>query len=289
VDRRHVLTGLLGVAGVSAARPRAALAAATSRASAMPSIVQHQISPPGVPHVELFQASPDTADPTGAILFVHGYQGGRFIGARETVESGMLLRFCRRLNVTAAAVSQPGFGASEGPPDFCGPATQRAIGAALSFLRGQPNVDPDRIVLYGYSRGAIASAMVAAQDVNLRAVILGAGVYDLEAAYRTASPGIRRTIEQETGATVEAFAARSALRHADKIRSETLLLHGRHDDRAPVAQAEQLAKVLSDVGNPVSLHVFDCGHRIPHELSRAAMRPLLRKVFGPVAGDGREN
>jgi hypothetical protein len=43
------------------------------------------------------------------------------------------------------------------------------IGAALSFLREQPNVDPDRIVLYGYSRGAIASAMVAAQDANLRA------------------------------------------------------------------------------------------------------------------------
>jgi dipeptidyl aminopeptidase/acylaminoacyl peptidase len=289
VDRRHVLIGLLGVAGVSTARPSAALAAAINRASAMPTVTQHQISPAGVPPVELFQASPGTVEPTGAILFVHGNQGGRRIGARETVDTGTLLRFCSRLNITAAAVSQPGFGASEGPPDFCGPATQRAISSALSFLRAQPNVDPGRIILYGLSRGAIASAMVATQDNDLRALILTAGVYDLEAAYRTASRGIRRSIEREAGTTSEAFAARSALRHADKIRTETLLLHGRHDDRAPVAQAEQLAKALSDAGVPVSLHVFDCGHRIPPELSRSAMRPLLRKVFGPVAADDREN
>jgi dipeptidyl aminopeptidase/acylaminoacyl peptidase len=289
VDRRHVLTGLLGVAGLSAAQPRAALAAAIDRASAMPKVIQHQISPAGMPPVELFQASPDAADPSGAILFVHGYQGGRFIGARETVDTGTLLRFCRRLNITAAAVSQPGFGASKGPPDFCGPATQRAISSALSFLRSQPNVDPGRIILYGLSRGAMASAMVATQDNDLRALILAAGVYDLEAAYRTASRGIRRSIEREAGTTSEAFAARSALRHADKIRSETLLLHGRHDDRAPVAQAEQLAKALSDAGTAVSLNVFDCGHRIPREFSSAAMRPLLRKVFGPFTGDNGEN
>lgn len=41
------------------------------------------------------------------------------------------------------------------------------------------------------------------------------------------------------------------------------------------------AKALCDAKIP--------GHRIPHELSRAAMRPLLRNVFGPFAGDGSEN
>ena len=251
----------------------------------MPTVTQHQISPGGLPPVELFQARPDHGNPAGAILFVHGNQGGRRIGARETVDTGTLLRFCSRLNITAAAVSQPGYGASAGPPDFCGPATQRAISSALSFLRAQPRVDPDRIVLYGYSRGAIASAMVATREPDLRALILGAGVYDLEAAYETASPGIRWAIEQEAGATDEAFAVRSALRHADKIQAETLLLHGRLDDRAPVEQAEELAEALSDAGTAVSLHMFDCGHRIPHELSRAAMRPLLRKVFGPVADE----
>lgn len=256
--------------------------------SHMPGITQYQINHPQTPSVELFQVSPDHAKPTGAMLFVHGNQGGHRIGARETVETGLLLNFCTRLNITAAAVSQPGYGGSEGPPDFCGPATQRAIRSALSFLRAQPNIDPGKIVLHGHSRGAIASAMVATQDANLRAVILSAGVYDLEAFYHVASPGIRWSIEKEAGASDAMFAARSSLRHPDKMRCETLLLHGRHDDRAPVAQAEQLAKALCDAGTTVSLHVFNCGHRIPHELSRAAMRPFLREVFAPDEGPERE-
>lgn len=255
----------------------------------MPSLMHQQIHPDGAPAVELFLAVPDTPrpapQPRGAILFIHGNQGGRRIGAREAVDSGALLRLCSGLDITAAAVSQPGFGASEGPPDFCGPGTQGAIASALSFLRAQPQVDRKRIVLYGYSRGAVAAAMVATRDTGLRALILAAGVYDLEAAYRDASPGIRWAIEQEAGTTDEAFAARSALRYADRIEAETLLLHGRHDDRAPVGQAEQLAGALTAAGTPVKLRTFDCGHQIPGELRRGALRPLLETVFRPAAAD----
>jgi pimeloyl-ACP methyl ester carboxylesterase len=102
------------------------------------------------------------------MLFVHGNQGGALLGAREFVDSGTLLRFSSGLNITAAAVSQPGFGASDGPADFCGPNTQQAIMAALCFLKKQPSIDPEQIVLYGNSRGAVASAMVAAQVSDLR-------------------------------------------------------------------------------------------------------------------------
>lgn len=111
--------------------------------------------------VELFQAHAVSTAPTGAMLFVHGNQGGLLLGAKEFIDSGTLLRFSAGLNITAAAVSQPGFGASDGPADFCGPGTQQAIIAVLSFLKKQPSVDPNRIVLYGKSRGAVASAMVA--------------------------------------------------------------------------------------------------------------------------------
>lgn len=245
----------------------------------MSTVTQHLVTASDGRNVELYQAVPDIDYPCGAILFVHGNQGGRRIGASEAIDSGVLLRFSARFNITAAAVSQPGFGASDGPPDFCGPSTQQAIATALAFLRAQPQVDPERIVLYGYSRGAVASAMTATNDANLRALILGAGVYDLGEVYRTARPGIRSAIEQEAGADDASFAARSALRHVDRIRCETLLLHGRHDDRAPVAQAERMADALSRAGVEASLHLFDCGHNIPHELSRAAMRPFLLKVF----------
>ncbi|MBB3655587.1 dipeptidyl aminopeptidase/acylaminoacyl peptidase [Rhizobium sp. BK650] len=248
----------------------------------MPDVTRHLIDRGDGARVELFQARPESERPAGAILFVHGNQGGRLTGARETVDTGALVRFCSGLNIIAAAVSQPGFGASDGPADFCGPNTQRAIIAALSFLGEQPCVDAGRIVLYGNSRGAVASAMVATQVSDLRAVILRSGVYDLRAAYETSSKGLRWTIEQEAGLTSEAFLARSALHHAQKIRAETVLLHGRLDERAPLAQAERFSDALSDAGVPVTLHVFECGHDIPREFVQTAQRSFLQRVFNPV-------
>lgn len=285
MDRRLFLTGL---ASGLIALPSEGRTARRWPSQADGMLRQHMIRPEGEADrsVELFVATPDGKASNGAMLFVHGHQGGRGIGARASADDGSLQRICSELNVTAAAVSQPGYGLSKGPPDFCGPRTQSAIRAALTFLRAQPNVDPGRIILYGLSRGAIASAMVATQDTNLRAVILAAGVYDLAAAYRTMSPGIRWNIEREAGTGSSDFAARSALYHADRIRSETLLLHGKRDDRAPIEQAEAMAKALADAGTEVSLKAFDSGHNIPHALTRTAIVPLLRKVFAP---NGRAN
>ncbi|KQU94801.1 attachment protein [Ensifer sp. Root31] len=245
----------------------------------MTTVTRHVVKRGGGAAVELFQAQPTSAAPAGAILFVHGNQGGLLLGGKEFADSGALLRFSSGLGITSAAVSQPGFGASDGPADFCGPDTQQAIIAALSYLREQPCVDPDRIVLYGNSRGAVAAAMVAAQVADLRAIVLSSGIYDLKAALENSSRGIRQAIEREAGLSSEAFMARSALHHAHKIRSEILLLHGRHDDRAPVAQAEAFSEALSDAGVPVALNVFECGHRIPREDSRAALRPFLKRAF----------
>jgi dipeptidyl aminopeptidase/acylaminoacyl peptidase len=124
--------------------------------------------------------------------------------------------------------------------------------------------------------------MVATQLADLRAVILSSGVYDLEAAFENSPQGLRQAIETEAGLSTEAFWARSALQHVHKIRAETMILHGRQDDRAPVAQAELLSQALADAGRAVTLQTFECGHRIPGEDLRAALRPFLQRIFAPV-------
>lgn len=230
--------------------------------------------------VEVFQHIAAQSGPAGALLFVHGNQGGSRLGARKLAEGCVLERFAEGLHITAAAVSQPGFGASDGPADFCGPRTQDAILAALAFLKGQAAVDPDRIVLYGISRGAVASSMVAARTSDLRAVVLSSGVYDLEPVFRTGPQGLQRAIEREAGSSAEAFSARSAFHHVEKIRAETLIMHGRLDERAPVGQAEAMADALSVAGALVELHLFECGHDIPREQSQPALRPFLERVLG---------
>ncbi len=121
--------------------------------------------------------------------------------------------------------------------------------------------------------------MVAAQLSDLRAVVLASGVYDLKSVFDNAPMEIRKAIELEAGLSSEVFKARSALHHVGNIRSGILLLHGRHDDRAPVSQAEAFYEALSDADVPVDLKVFDCGHRIPRDESQRVLGPFLQRIF----------
>ncbi|MFB9344835.1 alpha/beta hydrolase family protein [Aminobacter aganoensis] len=246
----------------------------------MLAVTQHIIDRGDGARVELFQSRPSAAK-NGAILFVHGNQGGLLLGGKEAVDDGSLVRFSSRLGVTAAAVSQPGFGASDGPADFCGPTTQQAIVATLEFLKQQPSVDPERIVLYGNSRGAVASAMVATKVQGLRALILTGGVYDLREAYERSPRGLQQAIQTEAGTTNQAFSDRSALHHSHRVEAETLILHGKYDDRASVDQAERFSKALEQAGVPVTLHTLEGGHRLPRDQVTPILRDFLTRILRP--------
>jgi dipeptidyl aminopeptidase/acylaminoacyl peptidase len=178
----------------------------------------------------------------------------------------------------AASLSQPGYGNSDGPPDFCGPFTQEAVVVAIDFLRKKPFVDPNKVVLYGYSRGAIVASMVATQDPKLAAVVLGAGAYNFFSWYPTPLRGIDANIEREAGTSAEAFRARSAFYHADKIKVPVLLLHGAQDERIPVQQTEAFAEKLQANGITVQLKIFpNARHSIPIDEQYREVYPFLEQ------------
>ena len=194
-------------------------------------------------------------------------------------EDGTLSRIANWRSIIAVSVSQPGYGGSDGPPDFCGPLTQTGIRTVFGYLEKEYGVEPSATLLYGVSRGAIAGAMVASQEPMLGGVVLVAGTYDLRSAYERTLPGIRANIEAEAGITTEAFAARSALFQAHKIKAKTCILHGRQDERAPVDQAIRFAEIVKQ-NAPVTLSLFDCGHFVPFPLRRAAVLPVYDQIFG---------
>lgn len=238
--------------------------------------------------VELYRSHPREAGRRPAILFVHGHQGGERPGGRFYVDNGFLERWTAA-GLVAAAVSQPGYGESDGPPDFCGPRSRQAVHAALAALRRDPRVDPERIVLFGRSRGAVVASRVAGEDDRLAGVVLRAGIYDLVDAYarlatipdRDLADGIRRNIDRESGGTLEALRDRSALYAETPIRVPTLILHGGLDDRAPAAKARALADRLERAGTPVEILVFDgVGHSIPEELQEPALERFVMRLAG---------
>jgi dipeptidyl aminopeptidase/acylaminoacyl peptidase len=213
--------------------------------------------------VELFWTQPVGEGPYPTVLFIHGHQEQPRNGGEAFVTAGRLGIMASQ-GYGAASLSQPGYGHSDGPPDYCGPFTQEAVVVALAFLRKQPFVNPTKVALYGASRGAIVASMVATRDPQLAAVVLAAGAYDMASLYPTGIRGIDANIRREAGTSAEAFRARSAMYHADKIKVPVLLLHGARDERIPVRQAEAFAEQLQAHGVAVTLKIFPhATHRIP--------------------------
>ena len=222
--------------------------------------------------VELFWTKPTGDGPYAAVLFIHGHQEQIRDGGESYVKSGLLGRLASH-GYVAAVISQPGYGNSSGPPDYCGPFTQEAVLVAANFLRKQAFIKGDKLALFGYSRGAIVASMVATQDQRLGAVVLGAGVYDFFKWYPTPLPGIDNLIRTEAGTSAEAFKARSSIYHVEKIKAPVLLLHGARDERVPLQQAEAFAEKLKANGIVFKMKIFpNARHSIPID-------ELLREIY----------
>lgn len=236
----------------------------------------------GHPHhkgkqIEVFWTRPKGEGQWPAVLFIHGHQEQVRNGGETFVKTGRLGIMASR-GYVAASLSQPGYGNSDGPADYCGPFTQEAALAALDFLRKQPFVKPDRLALYGYSRGAIVAAMLATKDQKLAAVVIGAGAYDFFSWYPTPLRGIDANIRFEAGTSAEEFRKRSAIFHVDKIKAPVLLLHGAQDERIPVRQAEAFSEKLGAAGIAVKMKIFpDARHSIPIDEQFREIYPFLEQ------------
>ena len=227
--------------------------------------------------VEIFWTKPTGDGPFPVVLLIHGHQEQIKNGGEAFVRTGRLGVIASR-GYIAAAFSQPGYGNSDGPPDYCGPFTQDAVLVALDFLRKQPFVRPDKVALYGYSRGAIVAGMVATKDDKLASVVLGAGAYDFFSWYPTPLRGIDGNIRVEAGTSAEAFRARSAIYHVDGIKASVLLLHGGQDERIPVRQAEDFFEKLRANGIAANLKIFrGATHGIPIDQQYREIYPFLEE------------
>jgi len=238
--------------------------------------------------VELYWAKPESSAPAPAILYIHGHRDNkRLYGGKLFVDHGVLGAMVKLRGWVVASISQPGYGNSDGPPDFCGPSTQGAVLEAIRFLKSKPFVNPDKIALYGVSRGAIIASMVASKEPELAAVILVSGSYNLVNDYPTGLEGLNVNIRLESGIEHKSLVARSAIYHADSIKSPILIMHGENDDRFDSESAHELAKILVKNKVTVRLKVFsDTGHVIPIVLQRTELTPFLNKFVGPIISSG---
>ena len=246
--------------------------------------------------VEMLWQAPDSGEgPWPAVLFVHGFQPpepdtGFAPGAKAMLEVPPrypLFEMFRQRGFLVAAVSQSGYGNTDGPLDFCGPLSQQAIATAIAALRSHPDVHPKRVFLHGRSRGAVASSVVATGDTGIAGVILESGVYDVKSEYenllrKNTEPYIyiAANIELEAGKTDEVFIDRSVLLTDRGIPVPTLVLHGMADENTPVRHAIRLEEHLRTRNGDVQLEIFEGeGHQVPAESTAPIIEAFIERVL----------
>jgi dipeptidyl aminopeptidase/acylaminoacyl peptidase len=255
------------------------LCACATKALAADTIFIHHPDDPGK-RIEAFLQKPSGTGPWPTIVFLHGHQEWPSYGGKDFVTWGELDRFAKK-GYLAVAVSQPGYGHSSGPADFCGPFTQHAVSAVLAKLKADGLIAPNKILIEGFSRGALTGGLLATYDPSIAGVVLISGLYDLPQF--SANPNyaqISKAVVAETGGSTEAMRERSVLFFAQSIKAAALILNGAKDDRTDPAQAQRLAsEINSHGGNARAIIYPSLGHHIPNEVRDKEVDAFIDSVL----------
>ena len=149
---------------------------------------------------------------------------------------------------------------------------------SLKHLQSHPRVDPERIALLGYSKGAILSLQIASLAPSVKAVVAYYPLADFEEwrqegknsfRWRLFSWFFRWQMEEETGTKSreefeKEFWGPPPITLVDKIESPVLLIHGEKDRTFPLRQSQRFCQALSSAGKnceflvvPGAGHVFN--------------------------------
>jgi dipeptidyl aminopeptidase/acylaminoacyl peptidase len=209
-----------------------------------------------------------------AVLLIPGYQRT----AQDLLPLGARLA---KEGFAAVAVSQPGFGKSQGPPDFVGPKTIATLIAGYQKLRQESFADPSRMAIYGYSRGGMAASLLVLQLDDVKAAVFGAGIYDFKRLYDESTlPRVRQNMLDETGMTKEAIRERSSILRMEQLKCPVLILHGGKDVNVPVSQALLLRDRLTQLHKEFEIKIFpDREHSIGPEAGDLTVDFFRRKLM----------
>jgi dipeptidyl aminopeptidase/acylaminoacyl peptidase len=164
------------------------------------------------------------------------------------------------------------------------------IGALLDWVETQPDLDSDRVIVYGGSYGGymVLASMIDYAD-RLAGGINIVGISDFK-TFLTNTKGYRRDLRRaeygdERDPEIAAFFDEiSPLKNSDQITKPIFIIQGLNDPRVPASEAEQiLAAVRENDGTAWYLLAKDEGHgfrkKSNRDFQQAAQTMFLEQVF----------
>lgn len=141
------------------------------------------------------------------------------------------------------------------------------IGALLDWIKSQPDLDADRVLVTGGSYGGYMSLAVSTHYADrIRCAIDVVGISNFVSFLERTEPyrqDLRRVEygDERDPEMRKVLTAISPLNNVSKIRKPLFVIHGANDPRVPLFEAEQIVAALKRQGTPVWMLVAkDEGH-----------------------------
>jgi len=165
------------------------------------------------------------------------------------------------------------------------------IGGLLDWIATQPDMDADRVVVYGGSYGGY---MVLASMIDFADRLAGGvdivGISDFK-TFLTNTKDYRRDLRRaeygdERDPKIAAFFDEiSPLKNADQIADPLFVIQGANDPRVPASEAEQIVAAVRDSGLEAwYMLATDEGHGFRKKSNRDAMNEAVVLYFDKVLG-----
>lgn len=190
-----------------------------------------------------------------------------FYGNGESIGSiWPVLRDFQPPGAALLVLDYPGYGASDGRTTEAG--LYEAADAAYTLLRARPEVDPERIFVYGRSLGSAVASYTAAHHavagLVLESPFTNAG--DMAAAHYRLLPRSIVRLRLDNLANVA------------RVRKPTLIFHGTRDRLVP---PEMGRRVAAAAAGPVELVLIEgAGHNETYDVGAARYREKVWQFVG---------
>jgi dipeptidyl aminopeptidase/acylaminoacyl peptidase len=158
---------------------------------------------------------------------------------------------------------------------------------AAQWLREQPGIDAERLVVYGGSYGGfmVLSAMTTYPQLWAAGVDV-VGISNFVTFLENTSSYRRGVRESEYGTLAndrEFLEAVSPINHIDNVAAPLMVIHGANDPRVPLSETEQLVAALDDRDIPVKFLLFDDeGHGVAKLKNKMVMYPSVIRFLDEV-------